>query len=191
MDQPRAMGRGEASARLHELVEEIDLHPMFGSHPLAQSLPFDILHGHERMILAQAHLIDVDDVRVRESSHRLCLSEHPLPALLVLSDNGSEDLDGNLSIELRIMGLIDDPHAALSELAYDSVATDAERTGRSSEEPLCRISLIDPYLEITASYHRLGVDDRRRCTIVGSTCASTISDGTTGIDDRETRITNR
>ena len=63
-----------------------------------------------------ADLVDGDHVRVRDPRHRLPLAEHAHPLLLGRRGR-AQDLERDVTIELRIVRAIDDPHPALSELA--------------------------------------------------------------------------
>ncbi len=61
----------------------------------------------------------VDDVGVIECSQRLRLALEPLKTLLRARKLGWQDLQGYLTLELRVLGTIDLSHAAFAELSGD------------------------------------------------------------------------
>ncbi len=82
------------------------------------------LHGDERLVADAADVVDRDDVGVRQPGHRPRLAEQPRARLrthrsLRLSDH----LERDAAIQLRVIGLVDDPHAARAQLAHQLIAT--------------------------------------------------------------------
>src|SRR5262249_24598088 len=97
----------------------------------------DELHGDEDLVVDGADVVDDDDVRGRQARHRLCLRQEA-GGLLGGGAAGAEvldaqELEGDLAVQLGIVGGVDDPHAAGADEAEDDVATyrlAARETGR-------------------------------------------------------------
>jgi hypothetical protein len=75
-----------------------------------------------------------DDVRVRQTGHRLTLADEAGPACRGLSIAGivgirSKELHRELAIELGIVGGVDDAHAAFADLREDDVAAERRAAG--------------------------------------------------------------
>jgi hypothetical protein len=126
VDDADGVGGGEALTGLQEHGE--DLAPLAGAEPgpLAEAEAGDQFHGEEHGVAELVDLVDVDDVGVGEAGHRLGLAEHAVLALAVVAGAmaAAHDLDGDAAGELGVLGLVDDAHAALAELAEDLEAAD-------------------------------------------------------------------
>ncbi len=59
-----------------------------------------------------------------EGSDELGLADEPLPEVSVLGELGEQRLQGRFAPEDDVLGAVDDPHAALTEKTFDSVAGD-------------------------------------------------------------------
>ena len=68
--------------------------------------------------------VNGDDVRVIERRHRLRLALEPSERVGLGRQPLRQDLDGNVAIEAQVMGLVDDAHAALTELRDDHIRTE-------------------------------------------------------------------
>ena len=84
----------------------------------------DELHGDVDLVVVGADLVDADDVGVGEAGHGLGLADQAGAGVLV-GAVGVEQLDGDLALELLVVGGVDDPGAAAAELADDGEAADA------------------------------------------------------------------
>jgi hypothetical protein len=71
-----------------------------------------------------ADVVDGDDVGVREAGERLRLAEQSGVRAGAAAAAAEEHLEGDLAIELRVVGGVDDAHAALTERAEHDVAAD-------------------------------------------------------------------
>jgi hypothetical protein len=61
---------------------------------------------------------------MRDRSCGTCLAQEPLPTVLVADELGLQHLQRNRPIELLVMGLVDDAHAATAQLFDDAVMGD-------------------------------------------------------------------
>ena len=80
--------------------------------------------GHYEVELAVVRLVDlVDcaDVGMVKGRCRLRLLEKPLFGGVVASQIRREQLDGHLTLETRVLGGVDDAHAAVAEFGGDRV----------------------------------------------------------------------
>ena len=106
-----------------------------GVHPVTERVAFDQLHGDEHPIAERPHVVDHHHVRVRHAGDGLRLAQEPHPPLRRLALRaGAQELDGDLAIELRIVGRVHLPHPSLSQEAQHHESTD----GRSAIEDVGR-----------------------------------------------------
>ena len=113
--------------------------------PLLQRAAGQVLHHDERGAVDLAHVVDGDDVRMRELRERArLLDEHP-SGLAIGGGRGIEDLDRDLAVEGGVLGEVDlrrasgpdrldDPVAALQnalESQFRSPPRRADYTARS------------------------------------------------------------
>jgi hypothetical protein len=89
-----------------------------------EGLALDELHREEELPVLAAHVIDLDEVLVRELADEAGLDEEALLELLVVQPALVEDLQGDEAVHGDLLGLEDDAQAALAELAVDLVALD-------------------------------------------------------------------
>ena len=80
-----------------------------------------ILHGDIGPALALPDLMDNADVRVGQGRGRLGLDEEPLLELGRVHQVRRQELQGDRSPELDVLGPIDDPHAAVTDFVDDLV----------------------------------------------------------------------
>ncbi len=87
-------------------------------------MTIDELHAEERAALKLGDLVDRDDIGVVEIGGELGFAEEPL-SLLVAGHLAREDhLRGDEPFDRLLPGLVDDAHAAASDLLQDLVITD-------------------------------------------------------------------
>ena len=86
---------------------------------VGQAAALDELHGVIMDAPLGADGEDRHDVRVMQPGDRLGLATEPLHGLLVGDGPEPQDLERHTTAERRLLGLIDDAHAAASELADD------------------------------------------------------------------------
>ena len=125
-DAGRVRG-GQAGAGLHEHAEDVPPGARAGGEPLADGLAADQLHGDVHGVPDGADLVDVDDVGMRDAGEGLGLAQQSglAEAGPLAAQAGQHELDGELALELLVVGGIDDAHAALAEFAQHDEATDA------------------------------------------------------------------
>ena len=101
--------------------------------PGGERLAENQLHREEVLaVVRAARLVERRDVRVRKPGQRLGLPpEHP-EVLVVDEVPAAHDLEGDLAGRVLLLGLVDDPHPALAELAEDAEAADLARELRMS-----------------------------------------------------------
>ena len=88
-------------------------------------------------LVVRADLVHGDDVGVRHPGHRLGLTQHAVAGLRVFAQGlAAQDLDGDLAIELVVVGGVDDAHAALTDDVEDLEAAELHRGGGAAREQL-------------------------------------------------------
>ena len=101
------------------------------AQPLAQVLALDVLHRHEHVVVEDADLVDGDDVRVLEPGQGPALAQDLLAAALAAV---TQDLEGDLAVEVGVVGDEDDAHAAAAERLEHGEASEAERLAGGAEQ---------------------------------------------------------
>jgi hypothetical protein len=88
-----------------------------------ECLTLDVLHGDERLAVDFTDLVDVAEKRMIDRGGRERLSAKALVRGIVLGDIRGEKLQRDPSLERRIVGQVDDPHAAFTEFTLDGITT--------------------------------------------------------------------
>jgi len=92
-----------------------------------QRLPLDVLHGDVGVILLLHDIVDGDDVGVGQLPGGLGLADEAmtgLPGLLGGDAGGDGDhLDGDLPLDLGVVGQVNNPHGPFADLAEDLETT--------------------------------------------------------------------
>ena len=102
--------------------------------PVPERLPLHVLHGDVGPVFALADLVDDADVRVGQGRGRLGLDEEPLLELGRVHEVRRQELQGDASLELEVLGLVDDPHTAVADLLDDPVLAGDELVLRYDRE---------------------------------------------------------
>src|SRR5262249_59376579 len=93
-----------------------------------QGPALDELHGQERAAVGEgADLVDGRDARVLELAGDGGFVVEPADGRRGLAEGGANELDRDLPIEAWVGGPVNDPHAALVNLAHDRVSADGRR----------------------------------------------------------------
>jgi hypothetical protein len=82
----------------------------------------DVLHDDARLVVDFGDLVDGADVGVIQGRGCACLLQQPSAVLVVVS--ALQELDGHAAPQHRVVGSIDDAHAAGSELRLDLVVAE-------------------------------------------------------------------
>ena len=91
-------------------------------HALLERLAFDKLHDDILRLPAVADIVDRDDIRLREHGDRVCLRLEAVFQLSVRRHFITQDLDGDIAVQLVAHGLVNDRHAAAADDLQDLVA---------------------------------------------------------------------
>ena len=90
--------------------------------PLPQRRPLEQLHGGVHAPVRGAEIVDRQDVRVGESSHRLRLALKALQHRRVFPDLGGQHLHRDVAVELRIAGAVHLAHPTRADQLADLVS---------------------------------------------------------------------
>ena len=126
VDEARRVGGGEALAGLQHHGEHLAPRTLAGAQPPAQRLALHEFHDEVDLALELADLVHADDVGVGEPGHRLGLAVQA-GASEAVALRGPQQLDGDLAVELVVVGRVDDAHAALADLLQDREVADPRR----------------------------------------------------------------
>ena len=102
--------------------------------PVPERLPFHVLHGDVGTFFAFPDLMDDADVRMGQGRGRLGLDEEPLLELGRVHQVRRQELQGHASLELEVLGLVDDAHPAVADLLDDPVFAGDEAVLRYDRE---------------------------------------------------------
>ena len=86
-----------------------------------QALPLDVLHRHEEAPVRLVDLVNDADVGMAERGRGLRLVEEARLLFGALDSLRRDELERDGASELRVLGPVDDAHAARAELAEDPV----------------------------------------------------------------------
>ena len=131
VDEAGGVGRHEAAAGLHEHAQDLLPAARGLVEPAPHGAAGDEFHGDEDLTGVHADVVDGDDVGVGEAGEGLGLAQEEGLAVAgaVAVDLAVHELDGDLAIELGVVGGVDDAHAAGAELVDDEVAADPRGRG--------------------------------------------------------------
>ena len=127
VDQPLFMRGGEAAPRGAEDPQHLLPAPGLRRQPVGDGVPLDELHGDEDLVAERPHVVDDDDVRVREPGDGLRLAQRPLAPFVerdAVTGLHPQELDRDLSVQLRVVSGVDLPHPAAPDQAEHDVAPD-------------------------------------------------------------------
>ncbi len=142
MHDPDGVSRGEAVGHLQrDLQRLMQSHPRRGNQ-LVERLARHVLHRDEVDAGIRRDVVDGDDVRVVQGRGGPGFLRESLPAYRVVQLFGREDLHGDEPIEMEVLRLVDNPHAAFAELLEDSVVSEDVANHRS---PQVRSHLASPH----------------------------------------------
>ena len=100
-------------------IERLRQREAAGRHGAVEAFTFDQLHGDERRVALALDRVDGDDVGMVECRDRLGLALKALQALRVGSHLRGQHLEGHVTLQVEILGPIDLPHAAFTQLGGD------------------------------------------------------------------------
>ncbi len=90
--------------------------------PLLERLAVVVRHHEvELAVVGLVDLVDRADVGMVERRGGLRLLQEPLLGRLVAGQIRREELDGDLALQARVLGRVDDPHAAVAEFGADRI----------------------------------------------------------------------
>src|SRR5690348_5733467 len=90
-------------------------------HALLQRVTFEQLHDDELLSILLADFENGADVRMIERSGGASFADETFEGALVLRQSLGQELHGDVALEDKILGAIDDAHAAAAELLLDAV----------------------------------------------------------------------
>ena len=114
----------ESSRRLDRDIERVLQLERPGLDLLLQRLAFEKGHGNEGLAFDFIDLVDVADVGVIECGGRFRLSPEPRLNFLVAEQVSRQEFQSYRTLEVRVLSLVNDTHAALAELPGDLVVRD-------------------------------------------------------------------
>ena len=91
---------------------------------LSQAAALDQLHREVRPAVHLAHVVELDHVRVAQSSHRFRLAQETLPLVRPGIGAGQQHLQGDGPVEAQVPRFVDDPRPAAPQHALHFVERD-------------------------------------------------------------------
>ena len=138
-----------------------DRHGFLPMEPLIERLPLEKLHCQEGDAMIFAGIVDADDVIVLELRHHPSFAEKPLGGRPARAHARQHRLDRYGSFEHRILGPVDDAHAAVAQDLEDAIfAEPAEfALGLRRRQKRCEIGTL---VGETVRERRIGIAQRGR-----------------------------
>ena len=140
MDDPRLVGRADGPGQGLEQSGGLARRHRFLGEALAQSAPGGELEHQIRPLVVLTDAVDGDDIRVAEPGGGQGLGAEPIALAWVGVSALEHHLQRHQPVELRVAGLIDDPHAATAQDPEYLVVADAIRCRRLDRNR--RVSII-------------------------------------------------
>ena len=103
--------------------------------PLLQRLPVEQLHDDERLPVVLADVVDRADVRMVQRRGGAGLALEALQRLPGRGELGRQELERDLAAQPRVLGLVDDAHAAAADPVEDAVVGQRWCRSRKSRHP--------------------------------------------------------
>ena len=100
-------------------------------HLVAQRLAVEQLHRHEGPAFDFAHVVNGDDVRVRQPARGPRLAQEAGVVFLVFAQRGVQELDRHVAPDVGVVGLEHRGHAAAPEPLADQIASDLAHLRRT------------------------------------------------------------
>ena len=110
----------QAATSRDEVIDDFVPRAMRSSKPARKSCAFDEFHGNEHLAVDKASVVDLHDTRVRESGH--CLRFADESRVLFRDAPWKQELQCDMAFEPRIVGAMNNAHAALTERLEKHIA---------------------------------------------------------------------
>ena len=125
-----ALVRGvESSADLRGHGDGLFVGERAVAEPRFQIRSLDVAHRDVELAVGLTGLVDRDHVRVVDRRGELRLGQEPLAESCVLRERGHQELEGDVALQAKVLGQVDDAHPAPAEDSLDPVVDD-ERSAR-------------------------------------------------------------
>jgi hypothetical protein len=139
MHEPRIVGGDQSRRGLDGEVEQ-PIETSTGARrmrtsPLPQRLAVHQLHRDEDDVAELCCLVNRDDVGMNELRHRLRFTQHARRPFTLQRARWMQHLHRHASVELRIIGRVDDAHASAPERLEQHEATNLHRRQVTAEQP--------------------------------------------------------
>ena len=125
VDEPRAVRRGEPLAGRDHDAQDLGRRGLLDEEPRPERRALDELGREEHVAVEGPDVVHRDDVRVLQARQGLGFTQEAGAAplrVLAAARAGVEELQRDGALELRVVGLVDDAHAALARAVDDDVA---------------------------------------------------------------------
>ncbi len=126
-----AVGLGQRVGDLDGVLQRLGRAQALGGYHLVERPALDVLHYDEVHAVVAVDVVEGDDVGVIQRAGGLGLLDEALLASRIGRFAGGQDFDRHGSVEVSVASLVDDAHAALPELRFNSVVV--ERTADHGE----------------------------------------------------------
>ena len=137
MDEASGMGRRQGAGHLRGQARRLAGRERAAApEDRGDVLAVDPLHDDERALLVDAVVVDGDDVRMVERGGSLRLLAEPAAELRVAPVLGTEELDGNVAVQLGVMGPVDGGHATLAQELHEAIAAPEHASDIRQDDPL-------------------------------------------------------
>ncbi len=124
VDDLFVVGSGEPARDLHGHVERLAHGHGTGLQPGGERLAFEELGDDEHLAVVSAGVMNGEDVRVRERGDRLRLAFEARAPFGIAGEACGQDLDGDVTVEPRVVRAVDLAHPAGADGGDDLVRSE-------------------------------------------------------------------
>ena len=129
MHEPERVRREEPARGVDEGGDDLAVRAPAFLEPALQRASLDELHRQVDLVAHAPHVVDRDDVGVRELGHRAGLAQQGVDPVLVRRGPRVQELEGHLSVELGVIGALHGTHRTSAQRLEREVAAHRSSLG--------------------------------------------------------------
>lgn len=129
MDDASMVGEVDRLAQGHHQTRRLTVRETPFRGQLLQVRAIHVFQGQIWLTLVFADFVDLDDVGMLQGGNGLGLAAKTSDSRCIGRTVGQDHLDGDGSLQSRVIGFVNNPHAAVAQHQFDDVRPDTTRSG--------------------------------------------------------------
>src|SRR5579872_3519358 len=117
------MGCGQTFGEVYSQPYDLSFRQLSASQLFAEGFPGDVLHYQIVHSFLAIKVVDDGDTGMTQPGKDSCFFMESLARRFVVYGTWGKNLDSDIAVEVLVVGAIDFPHAALSDLLEDAVVS--------------------------------------------------------------------